>query len=309
MNSLGNATDNANIVLSSLVDVLRAIDENIMLTAVEARLAEAKDQGYVGAAAFTIAVERAEQDFRRSQNSSDEFDETAFAAETRTSNKSPAWRMLFPFSSDTLKARNQIRRAWLSGERRAGTALAIGGNLTTNAVINAASVMTLLYMAKTISSALGGADEPTDEEDKAFDKAVKELPVNVASELTGQVGGYVGIALQGVITAAMYRRAPMQALVTRPLEQATREVGKISGEDGSWAYLAPAILAVAQLRGVPAYQLYAFVAKQIPEAEKTPKEKLQKRLESIQERFSPEEIRKRVLQRAKNAGRVSIPLP
>jgi hypothetical protein len=309
MNSLGNATDNANIVLSSLVDVLRAIDENIMLTAVEARLAEAKDQGYVGAAAFTVAVERAEQDFRRSQNSSDEFDETAFAAETRTSNKSPAWRMLFPFSSDTLKARNQIRRAWLSGERRAGTALAIGGNLTTNAVINAASVMTLLYMAKTISSALGGADEPTDEEDKAFDKAVKELPVNVASELTGQVGGYVGIALQGVITAAMYRRAPMQALVTRPLEQATREVGKISGEDGSWAYLAPAILAVAQLRGVPAYQLYAFVAKQIPEAEKTPKEKLQKRLESIQERFSPEEIRKRVLQRAKNAGRVSIPLP
>ena len=169
--------------------------------------------------------------------------------------------------------------------------------------------MTLLYIAKTISSVLGGADEPTDEEDKAFDKAVKELPVNVASELTGQVGGYVGIALQGVITAAMYRRAPMQALVTRPLEQATREVGKISGEDGSWAYLAPAILAVAQLRGVPAYQLYAFVAKQIPEAEKTPKEKLQKRLESIQERFSPEEIRKRVLQRAKNAGRVSIPLP
>ena len=309
LNSLGNAQDNANIVLSSLVDVLRAIDENIMLTAVEARLAEAKDQGYVGAAAFTIAVERAEQDFRRSQNSSDEFDETAFAAETRTSNKSPAWRMLFPFSSDTLKARNQIRRAWLSGERRAGTALAIGGNLTTNAVINAASVMTLLYMVKTISSVLGGADEPTDEEDKAFDKAVKELPVNVASELTGQVGGYVGIALQGVITAAMYRRAPMQALITRPLEQATREVGKISGEDGSWAYLAPAILAVAQLRGVPAYQLYAFVAKQIPEAEKTPKEKLQKRLESIQERFSPEEIRKRVLQRAKNAGRVSIPLP
>jgi hypothetical protein len=309
LNSLGNAQDNANIVLSSLVDVLRAIDENIMLTAVEARLAEAKDQGYVGAAAFTVAVERAEQDFRRSQNSSDEFDETAFAAETRTSNKSPAWRMLFPFSSDTLKARNQIRRAWLSGERRAGTALAIGGNLTTNAVINAASVMTLLYIAKTISSVLGGADEPTDEEDKAFDKAVKELPVNVASELTGQVGGYVGIALQGVITAAMYRRAPMQALVTRPLEQATREVGKISGEDGSWAYLAPAILAVAQLRGVPAYQLYAFVAKQIPEAEKTPKEKLQKRLESIQERFSPEEIRKRVLQRAKNAGRVSIPLP
>ena len=309
LNSLGNAQDNANIVLSSLVDVLRAIDENIMLTAVEARLAEAKDQGYVGAAAFTVAVERAEQDFRRSQNSSDEFDETAFAAETRTSNKSPAWRMLFPFSSDTLKARNQIRRAWLSGERRAGTALAIGGNLTTNAVINAASVMTLLYIAKTISSVLGGADEPTDEEDKAFDKAVKELPVNVASELTGQVGGYVGLALQGVITAAMYRRAPMQALVTRPLEQATREVGKIGGEDGSWAYLAPAILAVAQLRGVPAYQLYAFVAKQIPEAEKTPKEKLQKRLETIQERFSPEEIRKRVLQRAKNAGRVSIPLP
>jgi len=55
--------------------------------------------------------------------------------------------------------------------------------------------------------------------------------------------------------------------------------------------------------------LYAFVAQQIPKAEKTPQEKLQKRLESIQERFSPEEIRKRVLQRAKNAGRVSIPLP
>jgi len=309
LNSLGDATDNANIVLSSLVDVLRGIDENIMLTAVEARLAEAKDQGYSGAAAFAVAVERAEQDFRRSQNSSDEFDETAFAAETRTSNKSPGWRLLFPFSSDTLKARNQIRRAWISGERRGGTALAIGGNLTTNAIINAASVSTLLYIAKTISSALGGADEPTDEEDKAFAKAAKELPVTVAAELSGQVGGYIGLALQGMITATMYRRAPMQALVTRPLEQATREAAKIGGEDGSWAYLAPAILAVAQLRGVPAYQLYSFVAKQIPEAEKTPQEKLQKRLQTIEQRFSPEEIRRRVLQRAKNAGRVSIPLP
>ena len=309
LNALGDAQDNANIVLSSLVDVLRGIDENIMLTAVEARLSEAKDQGYVGAAAFAVAVERAEQDFRRSQNSSDEFDETAFAAETRTSNKSPGWRLLFPFSSDTLKARNQIRRAWISGERRGGTALAIGGNLATNAIINAASVMTLLYIAKTISSALGGADEPTDEEDKAFDKAAKELPVTVAAELSGQVGGYVGLALQGVITAMMYRRAPMQALVTRPLEQATREAAKIGGDDGSWAYLAPAILAAAQLRGVPAYQLYSFVAKQIPEAEKTPQEKLQKRLQTIEQRFSPEEIRRRVLQRAKNAGRVSIPLP
>ena len=309
LNALGEAQDNANIVLSSLLDVLRNIDENIMLTAVEARLAEAKDEGYVGAAAFAVAVERAEQDFRRSQNSSDEFDETAFAAETRTSNRSPGWRLLFPFSSDTLKARNQIRRAWISGERRGGTALAIGGNLTTNAIINAASVMTLLYIAKTISSALGGADEPTDEEDKAFDKAVKELPVTVSAELSGQVGGYVGLALQGMITATMYRRAPMQALITRPLEQTTREAAKIGGEDGSWAYLAPAILAAAQLRGVPAYQLYSFVAKQIPEAEKTPQEKLQKRLQTIEQRFSPEEIRKRVLQRAKNAGRVSIPLP
>jgi hypothetical protein len=62
------------------------------------------------------------------QNVSDQFDDTGFASKARVKGDRLS-RALFPFASDPLKARNQLRRAVLDPSRRAGTAIALGGNL------------------------------------------------------------------------------------------------------------------------------------------------------------------------------------
>jgi hypothetical protein len=295
LNALGDATDNANLTLTALIDMLRLMDEHIMSVAVEARLAEAKDEGLTGTDAFEQAVKRAERDFRLTQNASDEFDETAFAAVNRVRGSGATWRMLFVFSSDPLKARNQIRRAWLSGERRIGTALAISGNTASSTIIGVASVATVAYMAKTIAALFGGADEPDDEEDKAFAEAVKSVPASVAAELIGSTFGYVGLGFSTALQSIVNRRAMGQAIVVRPIEQAAREMQA----DREWYYNAvPALLALGQLRGVPVYQLYRFVAQQIPEEEKGKERTVQEAVDRLRMRYSPDEIRKRIREQA-----------
>jgi hypothetical protein len=295
LNALGDATDNANLTLTALIDMLRLMDEHIMSIAVEARLAEAKDEGLTGTDAFEQAVKRAERDFRLTQNASDEFDETAFAAVNRVRGSGATWRMLFVFSSDPLKARNQIRRAWLSGERRIGTALAISGNTASSTIIGVASVATVAYMAKTIAALFGGADEPDDEEDKAFAEAVKSVPASVAAELVGSTFGYVGLGFSTALQSIVNRRAMGQAIVVRPIEQAAREMQA----DRDWYYNAvPALLALGQLRGVPVYQLYRFVAQQIPEEKKANERTVQEAVDRLRMRYSPDEIRKRIREQA-----------
>jgi hypothetical protein len=306
LNALGDATDNANMTLMAMMDMLRVMDEMIMLVAVEGRRAQVRDEGMSGDEALREAIKRAERDFRMTQNASDEFDETAFAAVNRTRGSGATWRMVFPFSSDPLKARNQIRRAWLTGQRRIGTTVAIAGNTASGTIIGAASTATILYVAKTIAALLGGADEPDDEEDKAFAESVKNIPTQIGAELIGSTFGYVGLGISSALQSVVTRRAMGQALVARPIEQASRALQ----EDNAAALNATkAALALLQLRGVPLYQLYRFVETQIPEGQPSPEERVREQMQRLRDRYAPDKIRERILNDARRKARGQFRVP
>jgi len=317
LNAIQDANTNANMVLSSLVDALRYMDQQIMLVAVEARLAEVEAEGILtGQAALREAAARAEFDFRRSQNASDEFDDTVFAATSRVKG-STGWRVLFPFSSDPLKARNQIRRAWLSGQRRIETAFAIGANATSSTVIGALSGVTLAYVAKMIAAAFGGEDEPTDKEDKDFQTLVKKSGASFISDMLKSCFGYVGIAFASALEAVVYRRSPGTALVARPVEQTVMEVQAAQptekAEGQTWRYFTAA-LALSQLAGFPMYSMFKFVERMVPAAkEKTPKppltpaERIQQQIERMRQNLTPEAVRERALRRMQQQAVPRLP--
>ena len=286
-----DASNGANMMIASVVDALRYMDEQIMLAAVEARLAEVEDEGILtGQNALREAALRAERDFRRTQNASDEFDDTAFAAYNRVQG-TQGWRLLFPFSSDPLKARNQIRRAYLSGNNRLATGLAIGGNMASSTIIGALSLTTAGYMASLVAGLLGGG-EPSDEDDKKFREEAKYIPANVAAEALSSSLGYSGIVMSNVVQSYVNRRSAFAPIAVRPIEQVGREVTAMTAEDGSMLRIIPALLALSQFAGFPAYQLYKFIEKQVPKDETTsggrkpsePKTERQKILDRIERR-------------------------
>lgn len=286
---LKDAANGANLMIASAVDALRYMDEQIMLAAVEARLAEVDDEGLLtGQDALREAALRAERDFRRTQNASDEFDESAFVAYQRVLGTGGAARMLFVFSSDPLKARNQIRRAYLSGNRRLATTAAITGNMAANTVITTASIATSAYAISLIAGLLGG-DEPTEEEDKEFKKAVEGVPLNIARELLASTLGFVGITMGWTIDAYQYRRDPAALIVGRPASQAIREITK---DQDTTLKVSGALLAMSQYIGVPIYGLFDFVRKLFDDGKTTsggrkpadPKTERQKILDRIERR-------------------------
>lgn len=317
LNAIQDANTNANMVLSSLVDALRYMDQQIMLVAVEARLAEVEAEGILtGQAALREAASRAEFDFRRSQNASDEFDDTVFAAVSRVKGAT-SWRSFFPFSSDPLKARNQIRRAWLSGERRIETAFAIGANATSSTVISALNGVALAYIAKVIAASFGGEDEPTDKEDKEFQSIVKGAGANFAIDLSKSVFGYVGIAFASALEYALYRRVPGTALIGRPVEQTIMEVQSAQptekAEGQTWRYFTAA-LALSQLAGIPAYSMFKFVERMVPSAKQkaskpplTPAERIQQQVERLRQNLTPEAMRERAMRRMQQQAVPRLP--
>lgn len=282
-----DASNGANMMIASVVDMLRYMDEQIMLAAVEARLAEVEDEGALtGQDALREASLRAERDFRRTQNASDEFDDSLLSAHNRVKGAS-GWRIFFPFSSDPVKARNQIRRAYLSGNRRLETAGAIGANMAASTIIGAASIATVGYMVSLISSMLGGG-EPGEEEEKEFKDAVSSLPVSVANEIMSSTLGYMGIVLGWVTSAVQYNRAPFTPIAVRPVEQVVREAK--SAKPVPERVIA-GLLAFSQYAGFPMYGLYQFVRDFFPKPERvrestareatpvSPREKLLDRIE------------------------------
>ena len=289
--NLKDAGNGANLMIAAAVDALRYMDEQIMLTAVEARLAEVEDEGVLaGQDALREAASRVERDFRRTQNASDEFDDTFFAASARVKGQQ-GWRLLLPFTSDPLKARNQIRRAYLSGDRRLETAAAIGGNAAASTIIGAASLATVGYMVSLIAGLLGG-DEPTDEEERKFAEEAKKIPANVASEVLSSTVGIPGIIMGQVVQGMQYRRPLFTPLVGRPIEQAGRE---LTADDlPVLVRILPATLALSQYLGFPMYGLYQFAKDFIPESEKTPEQKIREKIERRKERMTPEKIRERI---------------
>lgn len=289
-----DAGNGANLMIAAAVDALRYMDEQIMLTAVEARLAEVEDEGVLtGQDALREAALRAERDFRRTQNASDEFDDTFFAATSRVKGQQ-GWRLLLPFTSDPLKARNQIRRAYLSGDRRLETAAAIGGNAAASTIIGSASLVTVGYMVSLIAGLLGG-DEPTDEEEKKFKEEAKKIPARLASEILSSTAGIPGVIMGQVVQGMQYRRPLFAPLLGRPIEQAGREM--TADDLPVLVRIIPATLALTQYLGFPMYGLYEFVKDFIPEGEKTPQEKMRERIERRRESMTPEKIRERIQRR------------
>jgi hypothetical protein len=281
--NLSQSTDGFNMMLSSVIDALRLADEQIMLAAVESRLAEIEDEGALeGQDALREAANRAEMDFRRTQNASDEFDETFFAATMRVQGGKSLYRFVFPFVSDPLKARNQIRRAYLSGDRRLQTAGAIAANSASSTIINLMSASTVGYLLAAIGSALGGAG-PDDEQEKEMEKQLGRIPADLAAEIVSSTTGLWGILLTQAVRGIMYRRPAIFPLVARPIEQAASEFKT----GGIAAGTIPALLALLQYAGVPIYRLFDYVRdiatsgskeKAKPEP-KTPAERLRDRIE------------------------------
>ena len=283
--SFKEASNGANMMIASVVDALRYMDEQIMLTAVEARLVEVEEEGLLsGQDALREAALRAERDFRRTQNASDEFDDSVLVAHARVRGQT-GLRIFFPFSSDPLKARNQIRRAYLSGDNRLRTAGAIAGNAASSTIIGAASIATVGYIASLVAGILGGTG-PDDEEEKRFMEEAKSVPTNVAGEVLSSTLGYVGIVIGQVVQASQYRRAPFTPVAVRPIEQAGREA---FSSDPWYARIVTTLLAASQYAGFPMYGLYQFVREQFEgkgaskaKAEKEPKtpaERLRDRIE------------------------------
>jgi len=289
LKSFRDASNGGNLALASVIDALRYMDEQIMLVAVEARLSEVEDEGLLtGQDALREAALRAERDFRRTQNASDEFDESSFASTQRVRGNT-GWRFFFPFSSDPLKARNQLRRAFLSGEGRLRAVGAVGGNLAASTAISTMSVATTAYMVSLIAALFGGDDDPNEELKKQAAEDAKRIPVNIAAEVISSTMGYTGIVIAQTMQAMQYNRTPLVPVAGRPVEQAVREGAKIKDDP---MQVIPALLALTQLAGFPGYQMYNFIrslagggTKKKPEAPpKQPKTAQQEAIERIQRR-------------------------
>jgi hypothetical protein len=272
--------------LSAVVDMLRYADEQIMLAAVEARLAEVEDEGLLtGTDALTEASNRAERDFRKTQNASDEFDDSFFAATSRTDGNA-GWRLLFPFSSDPLKARNQIRRAVLSGNRTR-TAFAVGGNIVSGTTISSLSTIVTAKVISLFAGMIGAGDD--EEEKKAVNKAWWEntlvsVPTQLASDVMSVTMGYMGIMFANALSSIVYRRFLISPLIGSPAQDLVNEAKDALRKDSTTTDMMQAViggsLATLQYGGIPFYPLYRLVMRSLElgesaaKVQKTPREKL-----------------------------------
>jgi len=257
---------------SAAVDMLRLIDEDIMLVAYEARLQQVRDEGRLrGEDAEREAALRAERDFRYTQNVSDQFDDTGFASKARVSGDRLS-RALFPFASDPLKARNQLRRAVLDPSRRKGTAIALVGNLAVNQGVRAASAAIGLIAASALSALAGDDDDGLS--DPLMQAKVRDFKKgiggDIAAEVVGQTGGYVGLVAAQVIrrVTSGYGSA-LQPLAARPIEQTAAGISAVAGAEtvGEAAVGAvDTVGAASQLAGIPFWTTWRWAERTFAEA-------------------------------------------
>lgn len=292
IDAAGDANRASTMALSALIDMLRYADEQIMLAAVEARLAEVEDEGLLtGTDALTEASNRAERDFRKTQNASDEFDDSFFAATSRTDGNAN-WRVFFPFSSDPIKARNQIRRAVLSGNRTR-TAFAVGGNIVSSTTISTLSPIVAAKVFSMIASILGGDDDEEDQKEinkTWWEKAVVSVPTQIAADVMSSTMGYVGIVFANVFSSIVYERVSFLPLVVSPAQDIVNEAKSGMKKDATrfdqTAMVIGSSLAILQWGGIPFYSLYRYAMRALelqPDVPKTEREKLQNRIEKRKE--------------------------
>ena len=154
---------------------------------------------------FRLALARTETTFRRTQNVSDPLDDTMFAAKGRQDRG--ATRLLFPFSSDPLKAYNQARRAALSGDgqQMRRTAAAIGVNATWSAAV----------MAARSAAVLGAAGAFTSDDPRRRAGARAEMKsqgrqglLRLAGDVASTSAGYPGMFFSDVAQAVLMGDKP-----------------------------------------------------------------------------------------------------
>tara|TARA_R100000458_G_C8248721_1_gene226078 strand:- start:75 stop:1406 length:1332 start_codon:yes stop_codon:yes gene_type:complete len=157
-------------IMQAIDHLVRWVDTKIMVGAVRGFMADG--------ASFEEAVRLAENAFRRTQNTSDAADDSLFAARVKHNNHQ-IMKSLLMFSSDPMKAHNQMRRAWrernMDGgrERAARTAAAV----TLNSLWSVAVNPLFAALGTGVSAAVGWLDDE-DEEWSDFDQQV----VNAATQ-------------------------------------------------------------------------------------------------------------------------------
>ena len=230
-------------LMRSIDSVLRGVDRQIMLVAYNAALSQLEQSGATGTALLDAAGKLAERSFRHTQNVSDPLDDTVFAANQKF-NRGMA-RVMFPFSSDPLKAFNQMRQAFGSGDvsQVASTSGAVAANIVWSAAVNPIWTAAALGIAAAFDP--GDDDEATIEllRKREGDAMIRRM----AADAAGVSAGYVGLLASGIMEAMMSN--PLYASDTgEPL--AIRAMGDLAVAVGSGKY-GSALATSLQMAGVP----------------------------------------------------------
>jgi len=265
LEDLNAGRSNVLTILRSFDWALRGIDRQVMLAGyMSARQSLSRtDPAMAEQDAHLAAIALAERAFRRTQNVSDPMDDTVFAAEQKF-NKGYG-RLLFPFSSDPLKAFNQARRAVANPDARAGTAFGITANILWSAAANPLSVG-----LAGLATGLWASD---DEDDKLLKQAIVNQQAQralerAAGDLAGSAFGYAGLILTDVYQA--YRSyqdgyAPDAGVQLMPLQVVNESIRNFAtGEYGAMAG------DIATLAGIPVTTPIESIRRDIARVTPTP---------------------------------------
>jgi len=265
LEDLNAGRSNVITILRSFDWALRGIDRQVMLAGyMSARQSLSRtDPAMAEQDAHLAAIALAERAFRRTQNVSDPMDDTVFAAEQKF-NKGYG-RLLFPFSSDPLKAFNQARRAVANPDARAGTAFGITANILWSAAANPLSVG-----LAGLATGLWASD---DEDDKLLKQAIvnqqaQRAMERAAGDLVGSAFGYGGLILNDVYQA--YRAyqdgyAPDAGIQIMPLQVANEVLRNFAA--GEYTAMAGD---VATLAGIPVTTPIESIRRDIARVTPTP---------------------------------------
>ena len=177
------------------------------------------------------------------------MDDTMFAAKGKFDRG--LGRLMFPFSSDPLKAYNQVRRAIRTGDAQtiAKVTTAVGGNIMASAAVN--PLWTLVFAA--LGSAFGGGDDdPVDEEITRRLMAAKMKTgfiKRISSEGLSVAFGYAGMLAEAIIDPVLGFTSPHFASdAGEPM--AIQAFGDMASELAQGRYMA-ATSTASQMLGVP----------------------------------------------------------
>jgi hypothetical protein len=178
---------------------LRGVDRQIMLVAYNAALAQLRQTNPSMPNIEDAAAALAERSFRRTQNVSDPMDDTMYSAQQKFSRG--IGRLMFPFSSDPLKAYNQMRRAYASGDatRIAKATAGVGTNILAGAAVNPLWAAAGLAIASAFNS--GDDDEVIAE--MLREKETNAAARRIASDVMATAFGNAGMLASGIIEAAV----------------------------------------------------------------------------------------------------------